>query len=319
MFKVHLDPGHYGSNYNKNTTGLNYYESKMAWNLTNYLKEELEKRGITVTLSRKSINNNPKLYDRGFGAKGCNLFLSLHSNACGTESVDYPIVYHGYDKTVAKDFAQKMANLIKDTMNTKQNGKTGTRTGSNGEYYGVLRGARAAGLTYYYIIEHSFHTNHNATLWLMNDSNLRELARKEADLIASYFIGKTQEEKKETITTTTTIKEIYRIRKSWEDVNSQIGAYSNLNNAKKACKEGYIVFNSKGEPVFDNIQEDEVEGYLVKVTANALNVRKSNSTLSKVVTTIKKNEIFTIVETKGNWGRLKSGAGWISLKYTKKI
>lgn len=28
---------------------------------------------------------------------------------------------------------------------------------------------------------------------------------------------------------------------------------------------------------------------------------------------------FTIVEQKGNWGRLKSGAGWISLSYTKKV
>ena len=59
--------------------------------------------------------------------------------------------------------------------------------------------------------------------------------------------------------------------------------------------------------------------YLVKVTADVLNVRKSNTTLSKVITTIRKGEVYTIVETKGNWGRLKSGIGWISLKYTKKI
>ena len=203
-------------------------------------------------------------------------------------------------------------------MNTKQNGKVGTRKGNSGEYYGVLRGAREAGLTYYYIIEHSFHTNHNATLWLMNDNNLRELAKREADLIASYFIGKVQEEKVEEIVNTA-IKDIYRVRKSWADANSQIGAYSNLNNAKKACKEGYTVYNSKGVAIYDNVSEEETDGYLVKVTANTLNVRKSATILSKVVTTIKENEIYTIVETKGDWGRLKSGAGWISLKYTQKI
>lgn len=31
----------------------------------------------------------------------------------------------------------------------------------------------------------------------------------------------------------------------------------------------------------------------------------------------KKNK-YTIVEEKNGWGRLKSGAGWISLSYTKK-
>ena len=37
-FKVHIDPGHYGSKYNKNTVGLDYYESAMTWKLSNYLK-----------------------------------------------------------------------------------------------------------------------------------------------------------------------------------------------------------------------------------------------------------------------------------------
>ena len=58
--------------------------------------------------------------------------------------------------------------------------------------------------------------------------------------------------------------------------------------------------------------------YLVKVIADALNVRKGAGTLYKVTTVIKKNEVYTIVAEKNGWGRLKSGAGWISLKYTKK-
>lgn len=49
---------------------------------------------------------------------------------------------------------------------------------------------------------------------------------------------------------TTTTSEMYRVRKSWSDAKSQIGAYRNLDNAKKACKEGYKVFNSAGEVVY---------------------------------------------------------------------
>ena len=58
--------------------------------------------------------------------------------------------------------------------------------------------------------------------------------------------------------------------------------------------------------------------YAVRVTANVLNVRSGPGTGYKITTSIKKNEVYTIVEEKNGWGKLKSGAGWISLKYTKK-
>lgn len=59
--------------------------------------------------------------------------------------------------------------------------------------------------------------------------------------------------------------------------------------------------------------------YLVKVTADVLNVRSGAGTNYKITTTVKKNESYTIIETIGNWGKLKSGAGWVCLDYTTKI
>ena len=47
-----------------------------------------------------------------------------------------------------------------------------------------------------------------------------------------------------------TVKNIYRIRKSWADAKSQIGAYSSLENAKKACKTGYSVFDANGVNIY---------------------------------------------------------------------
>lgn len=49
-----------------------------------------------------------------------------------------------------------------------------------------------------------------------------------------------------------TNKELYRIRKTWADVASQKGAYSNLNSAIAECKKyaGYSVFNSVGVKVY---------------------------------------------------------------------
>jgi len=58
---------------------------------------------------------------------------------------------------------------------------------------------------------------------------------------------------------------------------------------------------------------------LVKVTATALNVRSGPGTSHKVNMTIRDQGTYTIVEEQGGWGRLKSGAGWISLAYTKNV
>ena len=58
--------------------------------------------------------------------------------------------------------------------------------------------------------------------------------------------------------------------------------------------------------------------YTIVVNTNILNVRKAPNTSSAIVTTIKKGWKYTIVEEEGEYGRLKSGAGWINLGYTKR-
>lgn len=45
-------------------------------------------------------------------------------------------------------------------------------------------------------------------------------------------------------------EELYRVRKSWEDEKSQLGAFSSLDNAKKACKDGYTVYDWNGKAVY---------------------------------------------------------------------
>lgn len=59
--------------------------------------------------------------------------------------------------------------------------------------------------------------------------------------------------------------------------------------------------------------------YSVRVTATALNIRSGAGTGSAIVGCIRDKGIYTIVETSGNWGKLKSGAGWICLDYTQKV
>lgn len=58
--------------------------------------------------------------------------------------------------------------------------------------------------------------------------------------------------------------------------------------------------------------------YKVIITASVLNVRSGAGTNYKINSKVRKNEIYTIVDELNGWGKLKNGAGWISLKYAKK-
>ena len=54
--------------------------------------------------------------------------------------------------------------------------------------------------------------------------------------------------------------QMYRIRKSWADAGSQIGAYENLDNAKAACKAGYTVYDKDGKAVYSKAETWKATG-----------------------------------------------------------
>lgn len=58
--------------------------------------------------------------------------------------------------------------------------------------------------------------------------------------------------------------------------------------------------------------------YKVKITETAV-VRAKASSTSKKIMVLHPGGVYTIVKESGKWGKLKSGAGWISLKKTKKV
>ncbi len=126
--------------------------------------------------------------------------------------------------------------------------------------------------------------------------------------------------------TTTTF---YRVRKTWADAKSQKGAYKVLANAKKCAdaNPGYSVFDENGVSVYPSSSassDSAAVPFLVKVSISDLNIRKGPGTDYDRTKFIPVG-IYTITEVKSGqgssagWGRLKSGAGWISLDYVKRI
>lgn len=86
----------------------------------------------------------------------------------------------------------------------------------------------------------------------------------------------------------------------------------------------YLTVVKKANSSKDIRNESANTPYLVKVAVDSLNIRKDAGTEYDVVGCITDKGTYTIIEEKVGsgaalWGRLKSGAGWISLDYVKKL
>lgn len=183
--KICVDAGHYGK-INQSPVIKDYYESEMTWKLHLLLKEALEAYGIQVITTRSQQAQDKSLLARGQAAKGCDLLLSLHSNACNTESVDRPVVIVPYSG-VADEIGKVLGQCIQDTMGVSdyQLYKKKSEKG-DWDWYTVIQGAVSVGVPGI-ILEHSFHTNTKATDWLLQEHNLQKLAKSEAAAIAAYY------------------------------------------------------------------------------------------------------------------------------------
>ena len=124
----------------------------------------------------------------------------------------------------------------------------------------------------------------------------------------------------------------YRVRKSWSDKSSQIGAFTVYQNAMNCvdANPGYAAFDDSGNQVYPAVKEssepdlvDEIfKPYLVKVSISDLNYRKGPNTSYPSWGYISVG-VYTIVDEQDGWGLLKAYAdqrnGWIKLSYTTRL
>lgn len=150
--------------------------------------------------------------------------------------------------------------------------------------------------------------------------------------IPDYVSFKATQEQKESTAGTG----YYRVRKTWADAASQIGAFKQKENAINLCKanSGYRVFDQNGKQVYPAAATTASVPYSVRVEVDDLRIRKGAGTTYDYWK--EKNGqakytgkgVFTIVKEKEGagatkWGLLKSyeknADGWISLDYAKRV
>ena len=103
-------------------------------------------------------------------------------------------------------------------------------------------------------------------------------------------------------------EQLYRVRTSWDNASSQIGAYKSLENAKKACSVGYTVYDKDGKTVYSNkatsttatpVTVDPARSFnksvagTYTVNATSLNLRSGASTDKQILETMANGKTFT--------------------------
>ena len=193
MAKILLDPGH-GPNDNPGVV-LGYREGTAMYDYAHkHLAPILRSTGHMVDITRNTITDNPSLTARGKGAKGFDLFVSLHSNAeggGGKGTARGVSVYYSVNRKGDAGLAVAMGNAVAGVMGSYLRGAktrpSETRPGY--DYYTVIDQAAQVGCMHVLLVEHGFHTNAGECMWLMDDSNLKRMALGECAVITEALTG----------------------------------------------------------------------------------------------------------------------------------
>ena len=303
--KVFISAGPGGSD--SGAVGNGFKEKDLNLSIAMACGNYLKSKGVEVQMSRvKDEDDDLNQEARESNAFGPDLTVSIHNNAGGGDGVEawYSIV-GGLGKTCAENILAEVVKIGQNSRGAK------TRKGSNGrDYYGFIRQTKAPAV----IVECAFVDN--ATDIQIIDTEPERVAMGEA--IAKGIL------KTLGITDSVPVTTPAPATKSIEEVAKEViaGKYGNGEARKNAIINAgydYNAVQAKVNEIVNASKTSSFTAYKVKVTASALNIRSGAGTNNKVVGVIRDRGIYTIVDEKSGWGKLKSGAGWISLGYCKKI
>jgi len=211
--KILIDAGHFGdgNTFTHTLDGVTftYREGRRMWVLQEMMLDELRNIGFANTqrirnsvydridtphsitdgtAQQRNFNDNR---NRGLKAEGFDLLMQLHSDAATNSSADWAVIIYPMDnRNDSRTLGHSIAEAIRTTMGLDGTSSVRTAVNANGlESFGLMRGANEADCPLYFITENSFHTNPQSAWWLMQDENLRLLAKAYAEVIRNWFRG----------------------------------------------------------------------------------------------------------------------------------
>ena len=317
--KIILDAGH-GFNTSGKRSPQSMGKVVREWTMNNavcnYIQEILKDYNVIIvrtddTTGKTDVPLSSRVSKTN--AQNPNLFVSIHHNAGGGTGVE--TYYHTYGSSADKKIAQIVqTNLVKETRMRNRGVKQAS--------FAVLTCKSSIPAI---LVEGGFYDNQTDFNYITSVNGQKAYARAVANSIIQY-LGLT----KKTPTTTTSFKvgdkvvvkssattyaDSTKIIPSW--VKGGLYTISKISGSKVLLKE--IVSWVKTSDVQKSGTSSKSVSYVIKVTVDFLNIRSGAGTNFPVTGTVKKGGVYTIVEEKNGFGKLKSGAGWISLDCTEKV
>lgn len=305
-----------------------------------------------MLVTKKSLNENPTLTTRGKMAAefGADIFISFHSDASGSKDRRGVHIIGSLSKPDSKSLGLKLVNEISKAIGipVRDFDPFWTRESSTRpsyDHYTVLDwasnyvrkgGKRGTDVKNPFLIEIGYHTNPEDVKRLKDSSLDEAVAHAVADAVGlpkpksedelyRVQVGAFKEKDNAERLSKVLIDDgypTYMVQGSDGLWRVQVGAFSNFDNAKglndKLEEDGYPTYMVGG--IFDpDPAPEKNDDFVVLVTVSRLNVRSGAGTRYRIVQTVKYNDRYTITDVRGNWGKLKSGVGWIYLPHTTRI
>ena len=238
--KIYLSP----SNQNENTYsagGTNEMEqcSRVAEAAEKYLLAN----GFLVKRAPKGQKMQTSILESN--AWGADLHICLHTNAGGGKGCEVYVK----EKTDSRlQYAQPIYDAVAALTPSSDRGiKTA----------GFAEIKQTTATCVYCELE--FHDNATRAQWIIDhvDDLGRAVAQGICKAVGKSFVepGVDPTPEPTPAPAPTPAETLYRVRKTWTDAASQIGAFAVLENAKNACKPGYTVYDENGKAVYAAAQE----------------------------------------------------------------
>lgn len=294
-----VDQGHRISTPGKNANGLYEYEFNddvgnmlveelkpygevhLTMTTPNHPYSELTAQGRSMNLAYRTTKANQIYWKavKDYGKGGFKMvFVSIHANAFSNPDVSGYEIYSYKKGSSSDDLAKAIHKEAQLTLGVGTSIKD--RGVKEANFYVLGNTAMNAVL-----VEHEFFTNKDASKKL-KDNKFRKLCAKHIAKGILSFVGLEYKEKTETSPIEKPVQdEIYRIRKTWEDSKSQMGAYRVLGTAIEIAE--YLnlsVYDSKGVQVYPKPKEVELIKYtrLIKTGVRGEDVKLLQSYLNQL-------------------------------------
>ena len=245
MAKVGIYCGHGKStdgSFDPGTTYNGKTEAALMLPITKAAVKHLRASGVTVYTDVDSgENNNINMVKQVEEAnkKDVDVFVSVHCDWYKAPTGTFPLYYPGSSK------GKKLAECINKHV-MKDTGMKTRGLDDRSDLY-ELRATNMPACIF-----ECGSIKHDVDEWDTDaecDTYGKAIAKGICEYLGVTFKGETS--KPATKPASKTVK--YRVRKSWADTKSQIGAFNELSNAKNVAKlnKGYKVYDSSGKCVYD--------------------------------------------------------------------